>query len=356
MTKLHKVDVLDCLSTAVMVLKPDLRVCYLNSAAEVLLGASDNRCAGTCARELVAPEDADVFDGCEAVRSTGHSMTRRGSRFRTRDGNDVVADLTFSAEPGSGHVIVELQPITRLVRINRDDHAVFAHLTTRKLVLGLAHEVKNPLGGVRGAAQLLERELGEDRLKEYTRVIIDEADRLKALVDRMLGPNRELEKKPVNVHAVIEHVMRLIIAQAAGHIDFQRDYDVSLPPVRGDEAQLIQAILNIVSNAAQAIEGQPDPRIRIRTRAIRQFTIGARLHRIALQIDIIDNGPGIPEDMLERMYFPMISGRPEGTGLGLAITQTIIGHHGGMIECESRPGRTCFSVYLPVADEERAHD
>lgn len=351
MTNLNKVDVLDYLSTAVMVLTADLRVCYLNPAAEALLGTSESRSAGHLATELVKPEDAEVFAGSEGVLATGQSVTRRAAGFTTRDGTPVTADLTISLEQSSRHLIVEFQPINRLVRINRDDHAVFSQETTRKLVRGLAHEIKNPLGGVRGAAQLLERELTDDGLKEYTRVIIDEADRLKELVDRMLGPNREPEKRSVNVHSVIEHVLRLINAESGGRIAIRRDYDPSLPDVLADEAQLIQAILNIVANAAQAVERVPHPCISIRTRIMRQFTIGARLHRIVLQIDIADNGPGIPEDMLERIYFPMISGRAEGTGLGLAITQTIIGQHGGIIECASRPGHTCFSVFLPIEEE-----
>ncbi len=356
MTKLNKVDVLDYLSTAVMVLDEDLRVGYLNPAAEALLGSSHTRAIGTRAAELVSAADADLFAGAESVLASGQSVTRRGVRFHTRDGHEVVADLTISLAERADQLIVEFQPINRLVRINRDDHAIFSQETTRKLVRGLAHEIKNPLGGVRGAAQLLERELTEDRLKEYTRVIIGEADRLKTLVDRMLGPNREPERRPVNVHAVLEHVVRLVDAETGGAIRFQRDYDPSLPPAHGDETQLIQAILNIVSNAAQAVEQRPHPTICIRTRIMRQFTIGSRLHRFVLQIDIVDNGPGIPEDMLERIYFPMISGRPEGTGLGLAITQNIIGQHGGIIECDSRPGRTCFSVFLPVDDNGERHE
>jgi two-component system nitrogen regulation sensor histidine kinase GlnL len=356
MTDLNKVDVLDYLTTAVMVLNADLRVCYMNAAAEALLGCSEARSTGVHPQDLVSPADADLFAGCDSVLTTGVSVTRRAATFRTRDGSEVIADLTLSLEPISRHVIVELQPINRLVRINRDDLSVFSQQTTRQLVRGLAHEVKNPLGGVRGAAQLLERELADEHLKEYTRVIIDEADRLKELVDRMLGPNREPVRQDVNVHAVMEHVIRLIDAEVAGGIRFRRDYDPSLPPVHGDETQLIQAMLNIVANAAQALEGRKDATIQVRTRIVRQFTIGPKLHRIVLQIDVVDNGPGIPEELLERMYFPMISGRPEGTGLGLAITQTIIGQHGGIIECDSRPGRTCFSVFLPVEEPEFEDD
>lgn len=347
---LEKADILDQLTTAVMALDPDLRVCYLNPAAQALLGTSDSRSAGHPVEELLQPDELDLFDRFRAVLEDGQSTTRRAVEFRTRDGSAVIADLTVSVEPASRHLIIEMQPINRLLRINRDDHSVFSQETSRLLVRGLAHEIKNPLGGVRGAAQLLERELDDEQLKEYTRVIIDEADRLKALVDRMLGPNREPQKSPVNVHSVLEHVIRLIDAETAGTIRFQRDYDPSLPPVPADESQLIQALLNILANAAQALERIPHPAITVRTRVTRRFTIGTRLHRIVLQIDITDNGPGIPPDMQDRIYFPMISGRPEGTGLGLAITQTIIGQHGGVIECESRPGRTCFSVFLPLED------
>jgi two-component system, NtrC family, nitrogen regulation sensor histidine kinase GlnL len=350
MMELTKADVLDHLASAVLVLDANLEVRYLNPAAEALLGTSEQRSAGASVRDVIRLETDDVFAGLEAVSRTGQSMTRRAAAFRTRDGNHVVADLTASLEPVSRHLIIELQPINRLLRINRDDQSLFSQETSRLLVRGLAHEIKNPLGGVRGAAQLLERELAEERLKEYTRVIIDEADRLKQLVDRMLGPNRELRKTAVNVHAVLEHVIRLVEAETCGAVTIRRDYDPSLPPVAADEAQLIQAILNIAANAVQALERTPDPAITFRTRIVRRFTIGTRLHRMVLAIDIIDNGPGIPRDMLERMYFPMISGRPDGTGLGLAITQTIIGQHGGIIECESRPGRTSFSVYLPLEE------
>jgi len=343
-------DILEQLTTAVMALDPTLQICYLNPAAQALLGISDARSYGHPITELLVPEDPSLFSIFQQVLETGQSTTRRAMDFRTRDGNEATVDLTMSLEPMSRHLIVEMQAMNRLLRINRDDHSVFSQETSRLLVRGLAHEIKNPLGGVRGAAQLLERELDEERLKEYTRVIIDEADRLKELVDRMLGPNRELQRQPVNVHAVLEHVIRLVDAENDSTIEFSRDYDPSLPPVLGDESQLIQALLNIMANAAQAMEATPRPAIGLRTRVMRRFTIGTQLHRLVLQIDICDNGPGIPPDMLDRIYFPMISGRPNGTGLGLAITQTIIGQHGGIIECSSRPGRTCFSVFLPLED------
>jgi two-component system nitrogen regulation sensor histidine kinase GlnL len=326
---------------------------YVNSAGQALFGTSDLRSAGIPFTELLRPEDPEIAERFGNVLASGQSLTRRAVDMTNRDGMAVTVDLTVSYDAIARHLIVEMQPINRLMRINRDDHSVFSQETSRLLVRGLAHEIKNPLGGVRGAAQLLERELDDDHLKEYTRVIIGEADRLKELVDRMLGPNGESQRQPVNVHAVIEHVLRLIDAENAGRITFQRDYDPSLPPVRGDEAQLIQAVLNILSNAAQALDQTPRPVISVRSRAVRRFTIGARTHRVVVQLDFADNGPGIPPDMVDRIYFPMISGRPDGTGLGLAITQTIIGQHGGVIECESRPGRTCFSIFLPLEEGTR---
>ena len=351
MTVLAKQEVLDQLTTGVMVLNQQLKICYLNPSAEALLGTSESHSAGTPVQDLIAEDDCELFTDLRNVLAAGQSITRRAASFHTREGNPVIADLTASLEPRSQHLVVEIQAINRLLRINRDDHSLFAQETTRKLVRGLAHEVKNPLGGVRGAAQLLERELCDEGLKEYTRIIIEEADRLTDLVDRMLGPNRQPVKVPVNVHSVMEHVIRLVDAEDPGWIRFERDYDPSLPSVSADEPQLIQALLNIVSNAAQALEDTPNPTISVRSRIMRNFTIGPKLHRIVLQLDVVDNGPGIDEDKLERIYFPMISGRADGTGLGLAITQTIIGQHGGVIECESQPGRTCFSIFLPLEDK-----
>jgi len=345
MNELDKTAVLEHLNTAVVVLSEELTVCYMNPAAESMLGTSEQRSTGCRVSDLI---QADNLDELRDLFSNGITITHRAASFRTRDGTEVVADLTASLEPITHRLVVEMQPMNRLLRINRDEYSSFSRETTRKLVAGLAHEVKNPLGGLRGAAQLLERELDDEGLKEYTRIIIDEADRLRDLVDRMLGPSNEPELTDVNVHALLEHVVRLVDAEVPGQIRFDRDYDPSLPPLRGDEAQLIQALLNIISNAGQALEAVGSPHILLRTRAVRNFTIGTTLRRLVAQIDVIDNGPGIEADMLERIFFPMISGRPDGTGLGLAITQNIIGQHGGIIECESRPGRTCFSVFLPL--------
>jgi two-component system nitrogen regulation sensor histidine kinase GlnL len=345
----EKSEVLDHLTSAVVVCNDALQVCYMNPAAEALFRTSEQHSAGTSLQELLH-YDAAAFGDLPEIFDTGQSITKRASEFRVRDGSHVIADLTASLDSLSRRLIIELQPINRLLRINRDDHSVFSQQTTRELIRGFAHEIKNPLGGLRGAAQLLQRQLGDNELTEYTRIIIEEADRLTGLVDRMLGPNRELDIAETNVHEILERVVILVDAEMPGRIEFARDYDPSLPNVRADQAQLIQALLNITRNACQALQDTRNPQIALKTRAVRQFTIGAARHRLVTQIDITDNGPGISAEMMGRIWFPMISGRVDGTGLGLAITQTIIGQHNGVIECESRPGNTCFSVFLPIED------
>jgi two-component system nitrogen regulation sensor histidine kinase GlnL len=219
------------------------------------------------------------------------------------------------------------------------------------LVRGMAHEIKNPLGGIRGAAQLLARELPDEGLKDYTNVIIAEADRLRNLVDRMLGSNKLPMLAMTNIHEVLERVCSLVEAETQGGITLVRDYDPSLPDVLIDREQMIQAVLNIVRNAMQAISAQNElrlGRITLRSRAMRQFTIGHIRHRLVAQIEIIDNGPGIPPELQDTLFYPMVSGRPDGTGLGLAITQNIISQHQGLIECDSHPGHTTFSIFLPL--------
>jgi two-component system nitrogen regulation sensor histidine kinase GlnL len=213
-------------------------------------------------------------------------------------------------------------------------------------VRGLAHEIKNPLGGLRGAAQLLERELSDPSLKEYTGIIIGEADRLQTLVNRMLGPNTRPQRRSINIHQVVERVRTLAVAEAPPGVTIVRDYDPSIPDFMAEPDQLIQALLNIVRNALQAIGEQGE--IILRTRSIRQATIGHHRHKLAARLDIIDNGPGIPPDMMESIFFPMVTGRPDGTGLGLPIAQDLVNQHHGLIECHSEPGKTVFTLLLPI--------
>ena len=229
----------------------------------------------------------------------------------------------------------------------------------RELIRNLAHEIKNPLGGLRGSAQLLERELDKPELKEYTQVIIKEADRLQALMDRLLTPHRTPRLAPLNVHEILERVRSLILAEFSEGIAIRRNYDVSVPELIGDKEQLIQAILNIARNAAQALRagrqaaavesgGVPVGTIEFRTRIARQITIVRRRHRLALELQVIDDGPGVAQDIRDKIFNPLVSGREGGSGLGLSLAQTFVQYHQGMIECDSRPGRTVFTILLPL--------
>jgi two-component system nitrogen regulation sensor histidine kinase GlnL len=246
--------------------------------------------------------------------------------------------------------LVELLQVDRHLRIAREENLIAQQSTARALVRGLAHEIKNPLGGLRGAAQLLERELPDESLTEYTRIIIDEADRLQLLVDRMLGPNSLPNKRELNVHEVLERVRALVQGELPAAIRIQRDYDPSIPPLQADRDLLIQAVLNIVRNAVQAL-GESGV-ITLRTRTQRQFTIGSRRHRLVARLEIVDNGPGIPPELIEQIFYPMVTGRSDGTGLGLSIAQSLVNQHGGLIECASRPGETVFTLLLPLESKD----
>ena len=261
--------------------------------------------------------------------------------------------MTISALAGQNsepEILLELTSLDRLLRITRDEILYSQQNATKELLRGLAHEVKNPLGGLRGAAQLLERELDSFELKEYTRVIIDEADRLQNLVDRLLGPNSVPKKRAVNIHEVLERVRSLVLVEITHGLKIRRDYDTSLPELIADPDMLIQATLNIVRNASQALHQKGE--ITLRTRIERNHTIGHQRYRLVLKVDIIDNGPGIDEAFKEKIFFPMISGRAEGSGLGLSIAQSLIQQHSGIIECHSQPGYTCFSILLPILNTE----
>lgn len=345
-------DILDNISTGVLGLDDDLRVTSLNAAGEVLLKTSAARCLGVHARQLVL-DPGEWLANLQQVLNNNTPLTRRGMPLTLHTGQEIHVDLIATPLGGdrSTGLLVELQAVDRLLKISREEGLLHAQETTRAVIRGLAHEIKNPLGGVRGAAQLLARELPNEELAEYTRVIIREADRLRDLVDRLLGPQQHLELQPLNIHEILEHVRELTMAESQNSVEFVRDYDPSLPEFAGDRAQLIQVALNIMRNALQVA---PDPRacvITLRTRSRRQFTIGTELHRLVCQVDIIDNGPGVPSDIEHAIFVPMVTGRAEGTGLGLAIAQSVINRHGGLLECVSEPGKTRFTFYLPMRQE-----
>jgi two-component system nitrogen regulation sensor histidine kinase GlnL len=243
-------------------------------------------------------------------------------------------------------LLLELQPIEHQLAATREERLIEQQKASRELIRNLAHEIKNPLGGIRGAAQLLEHELSNPSLKEYTQVIIKEADRLQDLMQRLLTPHRAMLPTTVNIHEILERVRSLLTAEFPGSLSMRRDYDTSLPELVGDREQLIQAVLNIARNAAQAMQGEGE--IVLRTRVLRQVTLAKKRYRLALEIKVVDNGPGIPETVRERMFYPLVSGREGGSGLGLTIAQNFVQHHHGTIDCVSQPGNTIFTIRLPV--------
>ncbi len=250
-----------------------------------------------------------------------------------------------------GGLLVEMADVTRRSRISRENALIVQHGAGRQMIRQLAHEIKNPLGGLRGAAQLLSKQLASDELKEYTSVIISEADRLAALVDTLLGPLGPPNKQPVNVHELIEYVLKLIEPQGTPSLTLHRDYDPGLPLIDLDRDQMVQALLNLLKNAATALGGHGT--IVVRTRATLDFTIGDIRHRAIASIEIEDDGPGIPPELQDSIFYPLVTSRPDGTGLGLAVAQDLLSRHGGLIEFESRPGKTVFFVRLPLAREAR---
>lgn len=250
-------------------------------------------------------------------------------------------------------LLVEITDVTRRNQISRENALLIQHGAGRQMIRQLAHEIKNPLGGIRGAAQLLERQLDEAELREYTDVVISETDRLAGLVDTLLGPGGPPNKQPVNVHELLEYVVRLIEPEHQKQLTVHRDYDAGLPLIDLDKDQMVQAFLNLVRNAVAALDGHGN--LTLRSRAVTNFTIGDMRHRVIASIDVEDDGPGIPPDMQDSVFYPLVTSRPEGTGLGLPAAQELISRHGGLIEFESRPGRTVFSVRIPL-DQATAND
>jgi two-component system, NtrC family, nitrogen regulation sensor histidine kinase GlnL len=333
---------LDLLATAVVVLDEALVVRYANPAAENLLTAGAKSLIGQPFLGLFA-ERAELERSLAEARVTHWDYSAQNVTY-TRGGRaEVPLSCTVTRIDAFGAALLaELRPIEQQLRIAREERQLFEQQANRELIRNLAHEIKNPLGGLRGSAQLLERELERPELREYTQVIIKEADRLQLLMDRMLTPHRAPRLQPVVFHEVLERVRSLIKAEFG--IEIQRDYDPSLPQPSGDREQLIQAVLNIARNAAQAGAAS----IVFRTRSVRQVTILRQRHRLALELQVVDDGPGVPEEIQERIFNPLVSGREGGTGLGLSLAQTFIQHHKGVIEFESRPGRTIFRILIPL--------
>ncbi|TVR60806.1 MAG: nitrogen regulation protein NR(II) [Candidatus Competibacteraceae bacterium] len=340
--------VVEGLSIAILVLDRRLRLLFMNPAAETLFELSFRKAYRLALPNLLIGAEAFVA-GLEHCLKNGHPYIERELQLILPPGRAVTVDCTAAPlleRDQPTELLLELRQVDWRLRINREEHLLAQHHTTRALVRNLAHEIKNPLGGLRGAAQLLERELPDPALREYTGIIIGEADRLRNLVDRMLGPNQIPVHGEVSIHEILERVCGLVGAEAGPGIRIERDYDPSIPSLWGDADQLIQAVLNVVGNAVQALAGQGV--ITLRTRVQRQYTIGARRYKLVARLDIVDDGPGIPSAQQEQIFYPMISGRSEGTGLGLSIAQSILNRHGGLIECVSQPGETVFTLLLPL--------
>lgn len=340
--------ILDHINEAILLFDSELRLRYINPAGEILFTDSEKHLLGSPIQKLFKTSQTLVFDDLIQRLKKFEPLVDR-ELILDRLNNSVTVNLSATPLQENGtftETLIELQPVDRHLRISREEQLLAQQNTSRMLVRGLAHEIKNPLGGLRGAAQLLDLELSDPELKEYTKIIIAESDRLQDLMDKMLGPNKPAHKSSLNIHEVLERVRQLVAVESNSQIVLSTDYDPSIPELMADKNQLIQALLNIVRNAVQALGDQGS--IIIRTRIKRHMTISRKRHKLVVKIDIIDNGPGIAPELMERIFYPMITGRAEGTGLGLSIAQSLINQHNGLIECTSEPGHTVFSIFIPI--------
>src|SRR3989344_4438884 len=354
---------LEHLATAVILLDKSRSVVYANPGAEVVFALS--------AKQISGLPLSQVFPGCEILHAAVENAIENHSPFREHEfiittlrQNSLAVTCTVTpVDLAPACLVLEFQQMDQQLRIAREERMLIQQQANAELLRNLAHEIRNPLGGLRGAAQLLEHELPLVSLREYTQVIIKEADRLQSLMDRLLVPHRVPKYEPTNIHEVLERVRSLLLAESPKGMIVQRDYDTSLPELICDREKLIQAVLNIARNAVQAMQtqaqdqnqGQVQHQITLRTRAERQVTLAKKRYRVAIKLQIIDNGPGIPAEIRDRIFYPLVSGREGGSGLGLTLAQTFITQHHGMIECESQAGHTCFTILLPIESSAVKH-
>jgi two-component system nitrogen regulation sensor histidine kinase GlnL len=337
---------LEYLATAVILLDEESRIAYINPAAEHLFDVS--------AKNLLGHPLQQVFTHTEQLASAMQQAIQNNGSYIEHDltlGTQAHGKLQLrcAATPlqlGKRYLLLEFHAIDRPLKLAREEQMLDQTQANRLLLRNLAHEIKNPLGGIRGAAQLLEQELERPALREYTQVIIQEADRLRSLMEKLLAPQNASHYSALNIHEVLERVRSLVLAEMPEGLKIRRDYDISLPALVGDKEQLIQTMLNIVRNAAQAMQGSGT--IILRTRVAHQATLIKRRHRQAVRVEIIDNGPGIPPELKDKIFYPLVSGRADGHGLGLTIAQDFVSQHHGIIEFDSEPGRTRFTVLLPI--------
>ncbi|MGL5986719.1 MAG: nitrogen regulation protein NR(II) [Burkholderiales bacterium] len=326
------------------------RIVYLNPAAESLFELSQRLAAGLSLEQAFPNDGKALLQAATLARRNNTSFIEHDLKLLTASHNEL--HLSCNATPlesGNAALLIEFRPIDQQIKIANEERILVQQQANRELIRNLAHEIKNPLGGIRGAAQLLERELVRRELTEYTQVIIQEAERLQSLIDRLLTPHRIPQVAEVNIHEVLERVRSVLLAETPTGLKIRRDYDTSLPPLTGDKEQLIQVMLNIARNAVQAMQGQGE--IILRTRVTRQVTLARKRHRLAMLVQIIDNGPGIPDAIRDNIFYPLVSGRADGTGLGLTLAQTYIHQHHGAIDFDSKPGHTSFNILLPLTQE-----
>jgi len=341
---------LDALATAVVLLDMEHVVRYVNPAAENLLAISAKNIVGMPLDRVITDPELMIASVNYASENnctyTQHELPLTITGHARLEVSCTVTPMEIAELAG---FLIELSPLQQQLRIAREERLMDQSTQTRELIRNLAHEIKNPLGALRGAAQLLDRELERPELHEYTQVIMKEADRLQSLMDRLLTPHRLPQVTHFNIHEAMERVRSLLLAEFPKGITIFPDYDVSLPSLMADREQIIQALLNIARNGAQAMQGKG--RIILRTRVARRVTLAKKMHRLALLVNIIDNGPGIPEELRDKIFFPLVSGREGGHGIGLTIAQTFVSQHHGTIEVESRPGETRFSILFPISHE-----
>lgn len=341
---------LELLDTPVLITRADGVLEFANPACENLLAIGR--------RELLRHTLFELFQESPALRQALTTALQHHAGYiehdlelRTPHGEQPL-HIALSVTPVDAEsrlALVELRPLDQQLKIANEERLLLQQQANRELIRNLAHEIKNPLGGIRGAAQLLEHELSDrPELKEYTEVIQEEALRLQSLVDRLLAPHRRHVRSEINIHEVLERVRSIALAEYPQGLSIRRDYDTSLPQMVADKEQLIQVVLNIVKNAIQAMKASGE--VILRTRVARQVTLARKRHGLALKLQIVDNGPGIPEEIRDHIFYPLVTGRAEGTGLGLTLAQAYVHQHGGSIEFESRPGQTCFTVMLPFSN------
>ncbi len=342
---------LDLLATLVAVVATNGRMLFVNAALEDALGLSRRSVVDTPFADFFT-QPSQLQDALSGAKGNKFAALRYDAWLRCVHREPMPVHVVVAQTEVPDEVVVELLPLDQQARQDREERQIDQAQATKELIRNLAHEIKNPLGGIRGAAQLLQMELDSRELIEYTQVIIHEADRLQTLVDRLLAPHR----KPhvvgdVNIHEVCERVRSLILVEFPKGLQVVRDYDASIPEFRGDREQLIQAVLNIAHNAAQALAPRlaaGDACLTFRTRVARQVTFGKQRYRLALELHVIDNGPGVPDSIKDRIFYPLVSGREGGSGLGLTLAQTFVQQHHGLIECDSVPGRTDFKILIPL--------